>query len=221
VTTRSDLLGRAAVHNSKEFPHRRPQPAAVYMTRHRGSRPGSAPKPCFPFPHYAQTAWAASSPIRSAPRSACCTSAVLRARVLPHGPAHHRRFLPQALWTRDGTGTSIVIRISYLGWTAAQLTALGLAFSTLPDGAISLQNGIILGAVIVLGYTIWGGMWSVAMTDLFQSVMIIVGVVLIAWVVGDMAGGAGKVIAAAAEAGQLRVLAQGGTKEWLAFVTPC
>ena len=34
-------------------------------------------------------------------------------------------------------GTSVVIAISYLGWTAAQLTALGLAFSTLTGGAIS------------------------------------------------------------------------------------
>ena len=28
----------------------------------------------------------------------------------------------------------------------------------------------MLGAAIVLGYTLWGGMWSVALTDLFQSV---------------------------------------------------
>ena len=72
-------------------------------------------------------------------------------------------------------GTSVVIAISYLGWTAAQLTALGLVFSTLTGGAISLQTGIIISGVIVLAYTIWGGMWSVAMTDLFQSVMIILG----------------------------------------------
>ena len=115
-------------------------------------------------------------------------------------------------------GTSIVIAISYLGWTAAQLTALGLAFSTLTDGAISLSTGIILAAAIVLGYTIWGGMWSVAMTDLFQSVMIIVGVVLIAWVVGDVAGGPAKVLAAASAAGRFEFWPKAGTKEWLAFV---
>src|SRR3954471_12270318 len=112
-------------------------------------------------------------------------------------------------------GTSIVISLSYLGWTAAQMTALGLAFSTLTDGAISLPVGIILGAVVVLGYTVWGGMWSVAMTDLFQSVMIIAGVVLIAWVVGDMAGGPAKVIAAAADAGRFEFWPKGGAKEWL------
>src|SRR5712672_4471860 len=80
-------------------------------------------------------------------------------------------------------GTSIVISISYLGWTAAQLTALGLAFSTLTDGAVSLSTGIVISGVVVLGYTIWGGMWSVAMTDLFLSVMILVGLGLVAWVV--------------------------------------
>jgi Na+/proline symporter len=62
-------------------------------------------------------------------------------------------------------------------------------------------------------------MWSVAMTDLFQSVMIIVGVVLIAWVVGDMAGGPAKVFAAASEAGRLEFWPKAGTKEWLAFAT--
>src|SRR5438034_10281171 len=83
------------------------------------------------------------------------------------------------------------------------MTALGLAFSTLSNGAIPLPLGIVLGAAVVLGYTVWGGMWSVALTDLFQSVMIIIGVTLVAWVVGDMAGGAGKVIAARSE--ELRV----------------
>jgi len=116
-------------------------------------------------------------------------------------------------------GTSVVIAISYLGWTAAQLTALGLAFSVLTGGAVTLQNGIIISAAVVLAYTIWGGMWSVAMTDLFQSAMIILGVTAIAWVVGDMAGGPGKVIAAAAEAGRFEFWPKGGAKEWLAFAT--
>ena len=114
-------------------------------------------------------------------------------------------------------GTSVVITISYLGWTAAQLTALGLVFSTLTAGEISLTAGILISGVVVLAYTIWGGMWSVAMTDLFQSVMIIVGLLLVAWVVGDMAGGPGKVIAAALEGGRLDFWPRGGSKEWFAF----
>jgi len=114
--------------------------------------------------------------------------------------------------------TSVVITLSYLGWTSAQMTALGLAFSVLSGNAISLNTGILLGAAIVLSYTIWGGMWSVALTDLFQSVMIIAGLVAIAWMVGDMAGGAGKVIAAASEAGKFQFWPKGNAAEWLAFV---
>jgi SSS family solute:Na+ symporter len=116
-------------------------------------------------------------------------------------------------------GTSVIIAISYLGWTAAQLTALGLVFSTLTDGAVSLQTGIVISGVIVLAYTIWGGMWSVAMTDLFQSVMIILGLGAIAWFVGDMAGGPGKIITAAAQGGKFEFWPKGGAREWLAFTT--
>ncbi len=114
--------------------------------------------------------------------------------------------------------TAVAITSSYLGWTSAQLTALGLVFSVLSGGAITLETGIWIGAAIVLGYTIWGGMWSVALTDLFQSVVILVGLVAIAWLVSDMAGGAGKVIAAASEAGKFDFWPKGGTKEWLAFL---
>ena len=114
--------------------------------------------------------------------------------------------------------TSVAITASYLGWTSAQLTALGLVFSVLSGGAISLGAGIVIGGVIVLGYTIWGGMWSVAMTDLFQSIVIVVGLWAIAWLVSDMAGGTGKVIAAAAEAGKFEFWPKGGAREWLWFL---
>ncbi len=113
--------------------------------------------------------------------------------------------------------TSLAITASYLGWTSAQLTALGLVFSVLSGGALSLNEGIVLGAGIVLFYTIWGGMWSVALTDLFQSVVIIIGLWAVAWLVSDMAGGTGKVISAAIEADKFKFWPDGGSKEWLAF----
>jgi solute:Na+ symporter, SSS family len=113
--------------------------------------------------------------------------------------------------------TAVAITASYLGWTSAQMTALGLVFSVLSGGAISLTSGILIGGLIVLGYTIWGGMWSVALTDLFQSVVILVGLSAVAWLVADMAGGTAKVVAAAAEAGRFEFWPKGGTKEWLAF----
>jgi solute:Na+ symporter, SSS family len=114
--------------------------------------------------------------------------------------------------------TSAAITASYLGWTSAQMTALGLVFSVLSGGALSLEAGIVIGAVIVLGYTIWGCMWSVAMTDLFQSVIILIGLAAVAWLVGDMAGGASKVIAAASEAGKFEFFPKAGLRDWLFFI---
>ncbi len=114
--------------------------------------------------------------------------------------------------------TSLAVTLSYLGWTSAQLTALGIVFSALSGGAISLENGILIGAVIVLVYTTYGGMWSVALTDLFQSVVIVVGLVYVAALASGMAGGFGKVIAHASEAGKFQFWPTGGSKEWWAFV---
>jgi SSS family transporter len=114
--------------------------------------------------------------------------------------------------------TSVAITASYLGWTSAQMTALGLVFSVLSGGVIGLNTGILIGAFIVLGYTVWGGMWSVALTDLFQTVVILIGLSAVAFLVGGMAGGPAKVLAAAAEAGKFEFWPKGGAKEWLWFV---
>ena len=139
--------------------------------------------------------------------------AFYRMDLLTIGDFYHKRYSKPV-----EVSTSVAITASYLGWTSAQLTALGLVFSVLSGGAISLDTGIVIGAVIVLGYTIWGGMWSVALTDLFQTVVILIGLTAVAWLVGGMAGGPGKVIAAAAEAGKLEFWPRGGAKEWLWFL---
>ena len=92
---------------------------------------------------------------------------------------------------------SLVIILSYLGWVAAQITALGLVFNLLSAGAISLQGGMVLGVAIVLLYTVFGGMFSVAWTDFLQMIIIVVGLLVIAVMAGQMAGGADKVLALA------------------------
>ena len=113
---------------------------------------------------------------------------------------------------------SLCIVLSYLGWVAAQIKALGLVFSILSSGSISQEMGMVIGAAIVLLYTLYGGMWSVALTDFFQMIIIVAGLVYIAWVVSGLAGGAGKVIDAAAEAGRFEFWPALTTKEVLAFV---
>src|SRR5690349_6856404 len=91
---------------------------------------------------------------------------------------------------------SLCIALSYFGWIAAQLVALGLAFDVLSGGAVDVRSGIVVGAAVVLIYTMAGGMWSVALTDFLQAAMIIAGLAYVAWVVAGLAGGFDRVIAA-------------------------
>lgn len=113
---------------------------------------------------------------------------------------------------------SLCIVISYLGWVSAQITALGLVFNVLSQGTISLAMGMVIGATIVLIYTLFGGMWSVALTDFFQMTIIVIGLLYIAYFVADMAGGAGVVIEHASQEGRLIFFPQPTTAEVLAFI---
>jgi SSS family transporter len=92
---------------------------------------------------------------------------------------------------------SLIIILSYLGWVSAQVTALGLVFNLLSDGAISIPAGMILGTASILAYTLFGGMWSVAVTDFMQMIILVIGLAIIAMFAADQAGGADKVIALA------------------------
>jgi solute:Na+ symporter, SSS family len=113
---------------------------------------------------------------------------------------------------------SLCIVVSYLGWVSAQITALGLVFNVLSQGAISTSAGIVLGAAIVLLYTLFGGMWSVAMTDFFQMTIIVVGLLYIAYVVAGLAGGPATVIHHAAATGKFEFIPKLSTRDILAFV---
>ena len=113
---------------------------------------------------------------------------------------------------------SIIIIFSYLGWVGAQVTALGLVFNLLSQGAISVAWGMAIGTLVVLVYTLYGGMWSVALTDFVQMIVITVGLLAIAWFAAGMAGGADKVIDYAAREGKFQFLPTGGLKEWLFFI---
>jgi len=90
--------------------------------------------------------------------------------------------------------TTLCIIVSYLGWVAAQIKALGLVFNVLSDGAISQETGMWIGSASVLIYTLFGGMWSVAITDFIQMIVIVIGLLYIGWEVSDQAGGVAAVV---------------------------
>lgn len=89
---------------------------------------------------------------------------------------------------------SIAIILSYLGWVAAQITALGLVFSVLTNGAMSETTGMIVGTLAVLVYVVVGGFVAVAWTDFIQMIVLVVGMAVIAVFASQLAGGSGQVM---------------------------
>ncbi len=107
---------------------------------------------------------------------------------------------------------------SYLGWVSAQIKALGLVFNVVTGGAIGQPGGMILGAVIVLTYTTFGGMLSVAVLDFVQMIVIMSGMLFIGWIVSGMTGGVGAVVSHAAEAGKLDFFPEASAAAWIPFI---
>ncbi len=113
---------------------------------------------------------------------------------------------------------SLAIALSYLGWVSAQVMALGLVFNVLSDGAISQSEGIMIGAAVVVLYTLFGGMWSVALTTFVQMTVIVIGLLWIGYLVSDMpqVNGVAPVIAHAEAAGKFQFWPP---LEWAAIIT--
>lgn len=81
---------------------------------------------------------------------------------------------------------------SYVGYIAAQLVAMGLILSVVTGMAV--WQGVIASAVVVTFYTYIGGMWAISITDFVQSVIIIVGLLVVAILLSGKAGGVGTVL---------------------------
>jgi len=114
--------------------------------------------------------------------------------------------------------TSLAIVVSYLGWLSAQIVVIGLVFSAVTGGAVSMCMGIVIGAAVVLVYTLWGGMYSVAWTNFVQMVIIVVGLLYIFVLVAVRAGGVGTVVAHAHDAGKLEFWPKPEMRDVLAFI---
>jgi solute:Na+ symporter, SSS family len=113
---------------------------------------------------------------------------------------------------------TLCIAYSYLGWVAAQFKVLGLVLNVVTQGAVSQSIGMIIGAVIVLTYTTFGGMFSVAILDFVQLSVIVGGLLYIAGVLSDATGGVGAVISHAQAAGRLDFFPPPSLQAWIPFV---
>lgn len=113
--------------------------------------------------------------------------------------------------------TTLAIVISYLGWVGAQITALGLVFNIVSGGEISQVAGMWIGSMTILVYTIFGGMWAVAITDFLQMIIIVLGMLWIGGEISGQVGGVSVVVEHAREAGKFSFWPQPDLKSIITF----
>ncbi|MFY0625093.1 MAG: sodium:solute symporter family protein [Reichenbachiella sp.] len=82
---------------------------------------------------------------------------------------------------------SIILLFTYPHWIAAQFVALAFLFDNVLG--ISVEYGILLSASVVVLYTYVGGMWAVSYTDMLQSILILIGMIILLINVLDLTGG--------------------------------
>jgi SSS family solute:Na+ symporter len=110
---------------------------------------------------------------------------------------------------------SIFLAPPYVGYIAAQLVAMGLILTVVTG--IPTWQGVVISAFIVTLYTYIGGMWAISITDFIQSIIIVLGMLVLAIVLAYKAGGVGVVISSVPE-DNFRFLPQFDLKEIAAYV---
>jgi high affinity choline transporter 7 len=96
-------------------------------------------------------------------------------------------------------------------WTAAILTALGTTFGIILD--LDFAGSIVLSAAVVTVYTVTGGLWAVAITDVAQLVVLILGLYVVVPFIAHGVGGFDH----AWQAYQTRVAAAATPVNWWAW----
>ena len=95
---------------------------------------------------------------------------------------------------RVAAGLFIPALIGELFWSAAILSALGATFSAILG--FDLVTSIIVSSIIAIAYTMLGGLWSVAYTDIIQLTCILLGLGIAVPYALDHLGGMAAVQAA-------------------------
>jgi SSS family transporter len=90
---------------------------------------------------------------------------------------------------------SICLAPPYVGYIAAQLVAMGLILNVVTG--LELWIAVVVSSVVVTLYTYIGGMWAISVTDFFQSIIIIVGLLVLAVILAGKAGGVFTVLSEA------------------------
>ncbi len=140
-------------------------------------------------------------------------------------PLYQAKYLTIGDFYKDKYGRTVEVLItlciaaSYLGWVSAQIMALGLVFNVVSSGEISRDVGMLIGSGSVLIYTLFGGMWAVAVTDFLQMIIIVIGMLFIGYEVSDLAGGVGAVVSHANNAGLFNFFPKANFADIITFIS--
>ena len=98
--------------------------------------------------------------------------------------------LADVIGSRFGTVAERVqalLSITYVGWVAVQLLGLAGIFEVFFE--LPIVWGVVLITVVLTLYTLIGGMWSVALTDIVQLTLLLFGVIALTLTVLNVLGG--------------------------------
>lgn len=105
--------------------------------------------------------------------------------------------VPEYFRRRYGKGsgliTAIIMLIPLVGLTEGQFVASATILSTMLG--IGFKPAIVIVAVVVIAYSVMGGLWSVTLTDFVQVFLIIIGMIIAVPFAMNTAGGWDAVVA--------------------------
>ena len=83
--------------------------------------------------------------------------------------------------------SAVIILIFFIPYTASGFKAVGTLFNSL--FGFDYHAAMIIGAVVIIGYTIMGGFMAVSTTDLIQSIVMSIALIIIVFYGIHIAGG--------------------------------
>ena len=88
---------------------------------------------------------------------------------------------------------AVVILVFFIPYTASGFKAIGTLFNSL--FGVDYHTAMIIGAIVVIGYTVLGGFMAVSFTDLIQSIFMTIALIVVVVFGIQQAGGVDTVIA--------------------------
>lgn len=113
----------------------------------------------------------------------------------------------------------LIILVMVTTYVTAQMVATGKAFSSFLG--MGYETGVIVGAVIIIGYTFVGGYKAVSYTDVVQGVLMLLGLIAVPAAAIIAAGGIGQVAHALElqDPALLDMFAFGGIPVWIGIAS--